>query len=102
MVVKERASVCSEPIAMNSELNEYARNWSAVQAADGVMKHSDLSFPGATKAENVAQGKPSPAAVMDTWMNSPAHRDHILTCAFTDIGIGYNSNGDYWTMVLAD
>lgn len=37
---------------------------------------------------------------MNTWMNSTGHRNNILNCEFTEIGVGYayaaNDPGTYW------
>jgi len=47
--------------------------------------------------ENVARGQYSPEEVMDGWMGSEKHREHILGKLFTDVGaavaIGKNKNG---------
>lgn len=47
--------------------------------------------------ENVARGQYSPDEVMDGWMGSPIHREHILGGMFSDVGaavaIGKNKNG---------
>lgn len=47
--------------------------------------------------ENVARGQYSTEEVMDGWMGSPIHREHILGKLFTDVGaavaIGKNKNG---------
>jgi uncharacterized protein YkwD len=41
-----------------------------------------------TWGENIAFGPPTPKAVVDGWMNSPAHRANILNPNFKEIGIG--------------
>ena len=54
--------------------------------------------------ENIAYGQESPAEVVTTWMNSPAHRENILDCGFTQIGIGIattSSGTIYWTQNFA-
>jgi uncharacterized protein YkwD len=38
--------------------------------------------------ENVARGQRNAADVMTGWMNSKGHRDNILNCDFTTIGVG--------------
>jgi uncharacterized protein YkwD len=51
-------------------------------------------------AENIARGYPSPAAVMDGWLNSPGHRANIVNCSLRAIGVGVvRSTGGrlYWT-----
>ena len=33
-------------------------------------------------------------------MNSPGHRANILGSSFTEIGVGYNSDGRYWVQLF--
>jgi len=46
------------------------------------------SYSAAVIGENIAQGQASVAEVMDSWMASAEHRDHILGRAFSEIGLG--------------
>lgn len=39
-------------------------------------------------AENIAWGQRSAAEVVDTWMQSPAHRENILRAGVDEFGIG--------------
>lgn len=48
-------------------------------------------------AENIAQGYRTPESVVNAWMNSEGHRRNILNKDFTHIGVGYSSEGRYWT-----
>ena len=52
-------------------------------------------------AENIAQGYDTPQEVMNGWMNSPPHKNNILSAASWEIGVGYyTGSGDhapYWT-----
>ncbi|GAA4351362.1 hypothetical protein GCM10023145_15470 [Angustibacter luteus] len=57
-------------------------------------------YSGGLLGENIAAGQRSPAAVMDSWMNSPGHRANILNCGFSKLGVGVargGSYGVYWT-----
>ncbi|CAG8672297.1 6040_t:CDS:2, partial [Scutellospora calospora] len=47
--------------------------------------------------ENIASGQKNEDEVMKTWMNSPLHRQNILNKGFKNLGVGYSSNGNYWT-----
>ena len=54
-----------------------------------------------TCGENIAAGYPTPAAVVDGWMNSTGHKANILNAAFTKMGLGYSTGGGgeyshYW------
>lgn len=47
--------------------------------------------------ENIAMGYSTAEAVVTAWMNSAGHRANILSANFTTMGIGYVSDGGYWT-----
>jgi uncharacterized protein YkwD len=51
------------------------------------------------RAENIAYGQATPAAVMTAWMNSPGHRANILDCTLTTLGVGVTNGtgGPWWT-----
>jgi uncharacterized YkwD family protein/spore coat assembly protein SafA len=53
-----------------------------------------------TAGENIAYGQRTPAAVVDAWMNSSGHRANILNASYTQIGVGYCANGNYWTQMF--
>jgi uncharacterized protein YkwD len=47
-------------------------------------------------AENIAAGQRTPEAAIEGWMNSPDHRDNILSDSYSEIGVGfYEGIGDY-------
>jgi uncharacterized protein YkwD len=51
--------------------------------------------------ENIAMGQSTGSAVLTAWLNSSGHRANIENCNFTHHGIGYVSDGHYWTHVFA-
>ncbi|MBR6902775.1 MAG: SafA/ExsA family spore coat assembly protein [Clostridia bacterium] len=53
-----------------------------------------------TAGENIAYGYRTPQAVVDGWMNSSGHRANILNSSYTQIGVGYVANGNYWTQMF--
>lgn len=55
-----------------------------------------LGITYGSAGENIAMGFSSAEAVVNAWMNSPSHRANILDARFTQIGVGYVSNGGYW------
>ena len=63
-----------------------------------MMKNFGISYRSA--AENIAKGQSTPEAVVKAWMNSSGHRANILNPSFTKIGVGYVSNGRYWTQMF--
>ncbi|WP_307869047.1 CAP domain-containing protein [Micromonospora sp. C95] len=114
LVNAERAKAGCGALSIDDKLMTAAQRHSQDQADHKNMSHtgSDGSDPGdridrvdyawRTYGENVAWNQRTPAAVMDAWMNSDGHRDNILNCAFTEIGVGVaSSNGPYWTQVFA-
>ena len=56
-----------------------------------------LGITYGSAGENIAMGYSTAASVVNAWMNSPSHRANILNAKFTQIGVGYVSNGGYWT-----
>jgi uncharacterized protein YkwD len=118
LVNAERVPRGLVPLQFSGELNEAALAHTQRQASDGTIYHQDPqngSSPGdrvsltgyefSTWGENVAAGYPTPAAVMQGWMNSEGHCKNILNPAFTEIGVGYVTGGarynQFWTQVFA-
>ena len=62
-----------------------------------MIKAFGLSFR--TAGENIARGYPTPQAVVNGWMNSSGHRA-ILNASYTQIGVGYVAQGNYWTQMF--
>lgn len=63
-----------------------------------MLKNYGISYRSA--GENIAQGQRSAAEVVNAWMNSSGHRANILNKNYTHIGVGYVSNGNYWTQMF--
>ena len=53
-----------------------------------------------TAGENIAYGQRTPQAAVSAWMNSSGHRANILNASYTQIGVGFVSNGHYWTQMF--
>jgi uncharacterized protein YkwD len=51
--------------------------------------------------ENIARGQDSPEDVMQSWLNSTGHCANIMNENFTEIGVGYYAEGNYWVQVFA-
>lgn len=64
----------------------------------------EAGIRGGAMGENIAAGQGSPAAVMNSWMNSDGHRKNILSGNFSSIGIGYvkssSGYGHYWVQMF--
>ena len=52
--------------------------------------------------ENIALGYNSAEAVVKGWMQSSGHRENILNCSSTEVGVGVadSSQGLYWTQMF--
>lgn len=59
----------------------------------------NFGFTYRTAGENIAMGQVSAAQVMNSWMNSPGHRQNILNSNYTEIGVGYAKNS-YWSQMF--
>ncbi len=112
LVNLERSKANCRPVQADAQLALAARQHSADQAAKGYFDHTSqdgrtwsdrieaTSYQGRPGGENIAAGQPTPAAVMESWMNSPGHRANILNCSFKDLGVGMAKGGPYgiyWT-----
>ena len=112
LVNVERAKSGLPALKLNWQLSRVARYKSADMANKGYFAHNSptygtpfqmmenfgLRFSAA--GENIAYGQRTPAEVMRDWMNSPGHRNNIMSPSFTEIGVGLakNKNGVcYWT-----
>lgn len=61
-------------------------------------QRADAAGYSCARAENIAWGQRSEAAVMDAWMKSPGHRTNIMRDNVTEFGIG--RSGDIWVQVF--
>jgi uncharacterized protein YkwD len=105
-----RAKYGLRPLRSNCQLYSAAQNHTVDMVNQRKMSHtgSDGSNVGtrvkrsgyqySSIAENVAQGQRSPSQVVNSWMDSPGHRQNILNPNYTEIGVGYANN--YWTQVF--
>lgn len=105
----ERAKAGCKPLQVDQRLNKSALGHSSDMARRDYFEHespegedfsdreAEAGFKGNSGGENIARGQRSAAEVMDDWMHSPGHKRNILDCKFTKIGVGYVSDGHYWT-----
>ena len=89
------------PVSEHGVLNGVAQSYALQMAEGDFFAHE--SPDGSTLAErmevvdyayrvvgeNLAAGFSSAQAVVDNWMQSPAHRQNMLNCQFEDIGVGH-------------
>ena len=60
-----------------------------------MMRSFGISYRAA--GENIAMGYRTPEAVVNGWMDSPGHRANILSEKYSELGVGYVEEGNYWT-----
>ncbi|MCQ6558792.1 CAP domain-containing protein [Paenibacillus mendelii] len=112
LVNEERAKQGLAPLTENSELSRVALFKSQDMRDQGYFSHDSPSYGSpfdmmrafhidySYAGENIAAGQTDAQDVMNAWMNSPGHRENIMSPNFTEIGIGYCTGGKmnhYWT-----
>ncbi|WP_077622244.1 CAP domain-containing protein [Sediminibacillus massiliensis] len=109
---EERRNNGLSELKADGELTEVAQTKSEDMAEKGYFSHTSPTYGSPfdmmqefgvdyqSAAENIASGQQSPEAVVDAWMNSPGHRKNILNGNLTHIGIGFDSDGNYWTQMF--
>ena len=115
LVNVERANNGLKPLKENWELSRVARYKSVDMGSKGYFSHTSPTYGSpfdmmkkfgikySYAGENIAYGQRTAAEVMKGWMNSPGHRQNILSPNYTEIGVGYaaNSKGTpYWTQMF--
>ncbi len=105
----ERQKAGLKPLQIDTKLQNSARQKSNDMATNRYFSHTSPTYGspfdqmkanGITyraAAENIAMGQRTAEEVVKAWMESPGHRQNILTPGYTHIGIGHDKNGNYWT-----
>lgn len=98
-------------LSINQKINNAAQVHANDLAARDVMSHTGGDGSNAGQrldnqgyywtawGENVATGYSNAAATVEAWMNSPSHRQNILSSVYNEIGVGlaYAADGSsYW------
>lgn len=109
LVNEQRAAYGLSPLTLNTELSKVARIKSQDMHDNNYFSHTSPTYGSPfemmttfgisyrTAGENIAMGYTTPEAVMNGWMNSEGHRANILNASYTEIGVGYVADGNYWT-----
>ncbi len=112
---KERARNGLKPLGADWQLSRVARYKSADMRDKSYFSHTSPTYGSPftmmgnfgvdyrSAAENIAAGQRTPNEVVQSWMNSPGHRKNILSPAYTHIGVGHVTGGDYghyWTQMF--
>ena len=109
LVNEQRAANGLQPLTLSTELSNAARIKSQDMHDNHYFAHESptygspfdmlksLGISYRSAGENIAMGYATPEAVMNAWMNSSGHRANILNASYTQIGVGYVADGNYWT-----
>jgi len=102
----------SPPLAVSTELRCAARVHTQDMAARGYFDHDNpegespfdrmerAGYVYAAAGENIAQGYPTPAAVVQGWLESPGHCANIRSPDFAETGLGFVRDGLLWTQTF--
>jgi uncharacterized YkwD family protein/spore coat assembly protein SafA len=107
----ERQKQGLQPLKENWELSRVARHKTWEMREQGYLSHTSRSGSPFTMmkayginyssaGENIAQGQRSAQEVVQAWMNSAGHRKNILNPDYNQIGVGYDSNGNWWCQMF--
>jgi uncharacterized protein YkwD len=114
LVNRERAQAGCGPVRSEPRLALAARRHSQDMADNNYFEHASqdgrdftartkaAGYRGFAAAENIAAGSSTAAGVMDQWMTSEGHRNNILNCDLTELGVGVGKGGDYGTYWTQD
>src|SRR4051794_30460673 len=106
---QERAKSRLPALKVDLTLSKMAHEKSRDMSANGYFSHTSPTYGSPfdmmkkygityrSAGENIAMGQRTPEEVVKGWMNSEGHRKNILSSNFNYIGVGYVSQGNYWT-----
>lgn len=107
LVNAERAKENIAPVTLNRTATEAAQ----VRAAEAKQSFShtrpdgsrcftalaDVGMDYMAAGENLAGRIKTPEKVVQAWMDSPSHKKNIMNPKYSQIGIGYVADGNYWS-----
>jgi len=89
-----RASAGLRPVSYDSNLSSWARRNNAAQCVMGLGHHVN---PAGATAQNCAWNYSNADEAAAGWMNSPGHRENMLSPSISRVGIAFGP-GPYWTL----
>ncbi len=93
----KRNDMCEVAQIRSIEISEYYSHFRPNgEICFELVKEKGIRFN--SLGENIASGQTTPEQAVREWMNSPTHKDNILTPNFTGIGVGCYRKGNtmYW------
>ncbi|MEU8686644.1 sigma-70 family RNA polymerase sigma factor [Streptomyces sp. NPDC048611] len=115
LINQRRARAGCSPLRIDRRLHTAAQRHSADMAARQYYEHQAPDGTGPDEritatgyrwsswGENLDRGPRTAAGAVNDWMGDAMHRDNLLNCSFTDVGIGVveGPGGPWWTQDLA-
>ena len=115
LINAEREKARLQPLTIDPKLNRAARSHSLNMAKQNTLSHDldgkgpaermkDAGYQLRTYGENCGVGSRTPIQAVQMWMNSPPHKENILTAEFSESGIGIatgKGGQKYYTQVFA-
>ncbi|MEU9121023.1 sigma-70 family RNA polymerase sigma factor [Streptomyces sp. NPDC048506] len=115
LINAHRAKAGCGPLRIDPRLHAAAQRHSADMAARGYYDHispdgvgpdgriTAAGYRWSSWGENLDRGPGSAAVAVRDWMGDAMHRDNMLDCKFTAVGIGvvHGAGGPWWTQDLA-
>ncbi|MEU1115664.1 MULTISPECIES: CAP domain-containing protein [unclassified Streptomyces] len=112
---RHRAGAGCAPVRLRASLSRSAREHSADMSDHERLTHlgtdgsrplermGEAGYRPRRAGEVIAAGPRTPEAAVRAWMRSPSHRAVVLSCPYTDAGVGVTrgSGGPWWTLDLA-
>jgi uncharacterized YkwD family protein len=101
LVNQERQKAGLAPLTLDAELSNVAMAKAKDMIQNNYFDHNSPKYGSpfdmmrsfgidyTAAGENIAKGQTSPQAVMADWMNSPGHRQNILSSNYDSIGVAY-------------
>ncbi len=112
LVNQFRAQNGRTPLTLSEKLDKAADKYANLMANKNILSHTlnNSTIGSRTTAEgyiwnsvreNIAKGYTTPEQVVGAWINSQGHRNNMLATDITHMGLGYSSNGNYWSQSFA-
>jgi uncharacterized YkwD family protein len=101
LVNQERQKAGLAPLTLDAELSNVAMAKAKDMIQNNYFDHNSPTYGSpfdmmrsfgidyTAAGENIAKGQTSPQAVMTDWMNSPGHKQNILSSNYDSIGVAY-------------
>jgi len=113
LVNQERAKAGLKPLASDPALTAMAMDKAKDMYNNNYFDHNSPTYGSpfdmmrsygiryTYAGENIAKGQRNPQEVMNAWMNSPGHRQNMMSPNFTKIGVAYY-NGEWVQEFIAN